>query len=719
MRYPLLFVCFLASASPVFAIETGVAADAAVADTANAEAAPAMADDQAQAITVTASRLNAARAAIQPEVGASLYSFDSTAIEALPGGRNVQLNQVLLRAPGVVQDSFGQIHIRGDHNGIQYRINGVILPEGLNVFGQSISPRFADKISLITGTLPAQYGLRSAGVVNIATRGSGFDAGGSASIYGGSHGQIQPSLEYSGSSGANSYFVSGSYLHNGLGIESADSSRTPLHDKTDQFTGFGYFDHILNDSSKLSVIMGSSVQHFQIPNQRGRSADLGLDINGRTDFTSDDVNDRQTEATHYGIVSYLYTAARFTGQLSLFGRYSSLRYTPDADLADLAFSGISQAAYKRNVAFGVQAEGKYDLSDTHTLRAGLVFQRDRSHSDTQSVVLPVDANGVQLVGSTPFTIADFGSTTALTYSGYLQDEWKPIEALVVNFGLRFDRFQGFRTEQQLSPRLNFVLMPVDGTVIHGGYARYFSPPPFELVSNTSVGKFVGTTAQFPGTVTTTPFAERSNYYDIGMTQKIGRVTLGVDLYLRTIRNMLDEGQFGAPIILTPFNYAQGRSRGVEFTANYQHGPITAYANLALAKVQGRNIISSQSSISPEDLAYIATNYIYVDHNQTLSASGGVAWSRDGTKLAVDGIFGSGLRSDGAVPNGGELPSYAIFNLAASHDFTLPAVGEIELRFDIVNLLDHQYQIRDGSGVGVGAPQYGARRGFFVGISKQF
>ena len=87
-------------------------------------------------VVVTATRLNAARDSIQPQVGASTYTFGEQQIQALPGGENLQLQQVILQAPGVSQDSFGQLHVRDDHNGLQYRLNGVILPEGLSVFGQ-------------------------------------------------------------------------------------------------------------------------------------------------------------------------------------------------------------------------------------------------------------------------------------------------------------------------------------------------------------------------------------------------------------------------------------------------------------------------------------------------------------------------------------------------------------------------------------------------------
>src|SRR5689334_24167202 len=157
--------------------------------------------DTVSEVVVTAQRLDAARSAIEPALGATSYSLPQAFVTNLPGGANTQLNQVVLQAPGVAQDSFGQLHVRGDHGNIQYRLNNVILPEGLAVFGQTLSPRLASNIELITGALPAQYGLRTAGIINITTQ-TGFKNEGDLSIYGGSHGLIEPSFEYGGSAGA-------------------------------------------------------------------------------------------------------------------------------------------------------------------------------------------------------------------------------------------------------------------------------------------------------------------------------------------------------------------------------------------------------------------------------------------------------------------------------------------------------------------------------------
>ena len=108
-----------------------------------AAASDAVSSTSVDEVVVTAQRLDAARAAIQPQIGASTYTISAQAIQAMPGGDNAALNQVVLQAPGVAQDSFGQLHIRGEHNGLQFRLNGVILPEGLSVFSQALNPRLA------------------------------------------------------------------------------------------------------------------------------------------------------------------------------------------------------------------------------------------------------------------------------------------------------------------------------------------------------------------------------------------------------------------------------------------------------------------------------------------------------------------------------------------------------------------------------------------------
>ncbi len=76
--------------------------------------------------------------------------------------------------------------------------------------------------------------------------------------------------------------------------------------------------------------------------------------------------------------------------------------------------------------------------------------------------------------------------------------------------------------------------------------------------NTDVALFNGTTAAAASNVDDTPKAERADYYDLGIEQKVyDGLMLGLDGFFKASHNLIDEGQFGAPIILTPFNYRAG------------------------------------------------------------------------------------------------------------------------------------------------------------------
>jgi len=678
-------------------------------------------------IEVTAKRLNEARSSIETQTGASTYTIDNRAIAAAPMGDNQSLSQVLLQAPGVVQDSFGQLHVRGDHNGLQYRLNGVILPEGISVFSQTLSPRLISSVSLITGALPAEYGLRTAGVIDLTSASGLLQPGGYLSVYGGSFGTIQPSFEYGGGNGSFSYYVTGDYKESDLGIESPDGSRDPLHNHTRQYHGFGYLEKILDPDNRLSLILGISDGAYQIPNQRGLQPTLGLNVQGVTEFLSDDLNENQQERTEYAIVSWQHSAGELNFVTSVAARYTSLHFTPDW-LGDLLYNGIAQEAFKDDTAVSWQTDASYKLSSAHTVRTGFFLQHDSAESNTSSQVLPVDPiTGVQ-TSNVPLTIPDNGTKTQQLASVYLQDEWQALAPLTINYGLRFDHYSAFSSGSQLSPRVNFVWQVSDNTTVHGGYSRYFSPPPFELIGSTTISKFIDTTALPPGAVTldTPPFPERANYYDFGVQQKLldNSLTLGADYFYKQAQQLVDEGQFGAPIVLTPFNYRYGLINGIEFTGNYGVDNFSVYANLSFQAAHGKEITSAQFNFSPDDLAYIAENYIHLDHEGRVAASGGASYLWQGTRFSADFIFGTGLRSelvlpDGMViPNGDHTPSYTVVNFGSTHDFHIGS-SVLTARFDVVNVFDKVYQIRSGTGIGVFAPQYGMRRGFFGGLAWQF
>jgi hypothetical protein len=272
--------------------------------------------------------LDKARNQLSPEIGASQYVISQQSIQQLPLGDATPLNQVLLQVPGFVQDSYGQLHVRGDHADLQYRVNGVIIPESISGFGQTLDTRLIDSIQVLTGALPAQYGYRTAGVVDITSKPAPNSSGGSIGVTAGSFGTVNPEFSLFGNQDRWTYFLTGSFLESDIGIENPTSSRSPIHDHTDQAKGFGYLSYLLNDDARVSFMFGVNNSRFQIPNNPGQDPAYTLD--GVDNFDSAKLDERQRETTHFGVLALQGKFNDTTSyQISLGQRYTSVNYRPD------------------------------------------------------------------------------------------------------------------------------------------------------------------------------------------------------------------------------------------------------------------------------------------------------------------------------------------------------------------------------------------------------
>jgi outer membrane receptor protein involved in Fe transport len=328
---------------------------------------------------------------------------------------------------------------------------------------------------------------------------------------------------------------------------------------------------------------------------------------------------------------------------------------------------------------------------------------------------PVTGN----VNGGPVTIVDNNPKSGnRLYGLYLQDEWRMTQRFTLNYGARLDEMDAFVRAGQLSPRIGFVYKATQETTWHAGYARYFTPPPNELISNKTLALFDNTTNAAATDVNDPVKPERAHYLDAGVTHQLTPSTnLGLDGYYKEARNLIDEGQFGSALIFTPFNYDKAKVYGVELTGNYKKDNLSAYANFAYSVARATNVTSAQFNFDPDELAYIANNYVYLDHDQRYSATAGATYTWQGTQYIVDAIYGSGLRRGFA--NTEKLPPYTTVNLALTHRFDTPQLGKLDVRAAILNVFDKTYELRDGTGIGVGAPQFGPRRAYYAGVSKPF
>jgi hypothetical protein len=255
-------------------------------------------------------------------------------------------------------------HVRNEYANVQYRINGILLPEGVSGLGPVLETGFIGNLNLLDGALPAQYGLRTAGVVDLTTR-SEFTPGGSLSLYGGSFGTISPSFNYGGSSGETQYFFTGRYMQNNEGLENATPTVDPIHDHTEQGKFFGYVSTMLGDSTRLTYMTGTAISQFQIPNVVGQQP---LGDFGGTWFNSANLNENEYDSYVFDILALQTKGANYDMQLSFFNRYTDVHFVPDI-YGDLVFNDVASNVTRQSLLNGIQFDGAYRLNDQHTLRA--------------------------------------------------------------------------------------------------------------------------------------------------------------------------------------------------------------------------------------------------------------------------------------------------------------------------------------------------------------
>ena len=734
-----------------------------------------------------------------PKTGTSNYELTQRDIENIPQGNAIQLSDLALQFPGVYQDSTnqGDFHVRNEHGNVQYRINGILLPDGVSGFSQILETAFISRMQLLTGALPAQYGLHTSGVFDITTKSGAALSGGSVSMYGGSRQTATPSFEYGGVEGNTDYYLTGRYYNTGLGLENPISSLNAIHDHSEQGRFFAYTSTLLDPTARVVTISGFGEARYQIPNNPGQPGNVGgfcggpfnpatpclnpdgtpnpnappYTAFGKSSFDSSTLNQNQYEKNAYNVIAWQKSEGNFDAQLAYYSRYSDVHFVPDP-VGDLFINNVASDVYRSSFVNGISGDFAYRMNDAHTVRTGFYTQGEQTRIATVSTVEPLDPadpSGLTAI-DTPFNIPDTSSLFGWQLGAYAQDEWRLTNQLTLNYGLRFDQIYQYVNANQFSPRASLTYTPWWATVLHIGYMRTFTPPSQVLGRTIPTQIFDGTTATapivtpdqaaaLPGQVAGQPLRnigaiepERAHVFDAGFVQQLlpqcptpsggmpakapavaancPSLELGGSVYYKYARDLIDDGQFGQAYVLTAFNYDQGINYGAELTFRFKDGGFTADTSWAYGVQRATRVVSNQTLFTPDDLVYIQNNWISTDHDQTYTGSGRVAYKwtdsgygwLDGTTASATFIFGSGLRTTPVgvtCPNCDHLPSYWQLNTGMSHEFANGLNGlPVTVRFDVVNLTDNIYQIRNGSGIGVFAPQYGPRRGYYFGISQK-
>ena len=283
-------------------------------------------------------------------------------------------------------------------------------------------------MNLIDGALPAQFGFKTAGIIDIQTKEGAENQGGNVSFYGGSNSHMEPSFQYGGADGKWTWYLEGDYTHDTLGIENPTPMVNGIHDNTNQYRGFGYMSYVIDDTSRISLFGGATYQDYQIPNNPGQIP--AYTYEGASNFNSSLLNENQHQQNSYEVLAYQKSFDAFNIQAALFERYSTVLFTPDTE-GDLIFNGLAGTENHSLNSQGVQIDTSYALNDQHTLRFGLLAMLQEQQANDPLAVFPADAAGNQL-SDVPFTIHQGDYRAGWLYGIYLQDEWKILPALTLH-----------------------------------------------------------------------------------------------------------------------------------------------------------------------------------------------------------------------------------------------------------------------------------------------
>jgi outer membrane receptor protein involved in Fe transport len=714
-----VFCCILALAPLPALTQTSDRDASSVLPEATPAASPAAADTaNEEPVVVTGSELEESRLQISLDAGTSTYTMTDQQINTIAQGENTSFNRVLTRVPGVSDDTYGAIHFRNEDPFYRYYINGTLLPAGINGFSQDIFTRSVASLTTMVGALSAQYPEGNYGLVDIRTKTGESLSGGTATFYGGSYTTFQPSFSFGGSSQGTDVYFSGSYLHNALGVENPTPSTSAIHDDTDQYRGVAYLSHQFQNSGRLSLIFSAAYADYEIPNTPGQMP--GFDFSqtnlAGAHINSSKLNETQNEQTYWGIIAYQQTVGDFSFQLSQVNRWSTVTFAPDMR-GDLFFNGVAARVHEFILTNGIQADVSYQWGDAHVVRAGVLADTSRAGANNNTFVYAIDPVTGNPVGN-PIEIDDEHSKRAYDYDVYLQDQWQLTEKLTLNYGLRFEGVQAYTHDNALCPRFNIVYQLNKDTAFHAGYARYFDPPDLLNVTPGTVRRFNGTT-NTPDRDTNDPVkVEKSHYVDVGIDREITQgFKVGLDAYYKIAKDQIDDGQFGAANISSPYNLGEASMYGAELSADYVRGPFSAFLNFSAGDSWGKGIVSSQFEFDADELAAINRENVRLDQQQFYTGSAGVVYRWIDSIFHLDALYGDGIRA-GFVNKGKLQPHYPV-NVGVQHHFKLHAGGDLALRFDVLNLFDQVYILNDGTGIGEGAVKYGHRRGFYGGMSYSF
>jgi hypothetical protein len=665
---------------------------------------------------------------IQTKASSETYSLSRREIEVLPRGNNINLEDLLLTIPSAAYGSLKQVHIRQDHANLQFRIDGVPIPDTISsTFSDVITPRAWERADIVLGGMEANVGNKTTALIDITTKSGTKPGFGSVQMFGGSNNTINPSFEYGGTIGQKfRYYFLNSHTATNRGIEPPTLGHSIFHGQSERNQTMFRGDYQLDNNNNFTLLFLNSIAKYQIPTSPGLEANptiLGLLPGGFTPVPSEMVDENQKENNQYGHLvwrrdintrNFFSLAGYFRHTRATFRTdpLNVLAYVPDVEEP---FSAGSQD--RIGYSGGVRMDYTYVHSKEHLIKAGFQIDRTQAINKTRLFTFLDDGAGNPTGG-----VINAGGDNRLIgwrQEFWIQDQWTPNEHWTFNIGLRADTVQYLRDEGQISPRVGVTYRYNSANAFHAYYGRLFTPPNLERVAFTSLNT-EGTKANPEDTTDNQPRAERAHYFQIGSVHALTDwATLQLTGYYKLANYLSDAHQLGTTPLLNYIAFERGWTRGADAALKvWFRENLTGRGNIAWGQCKGYGLQSGHNLVHGEELADInSPSGVHCDHQQTVTASGVLSYRLfERTTITGQVLFASGLRTaeEGAKTNSTHSPSYTIYNFSIAHVIPLPWHDQkLLLGFDIVNALDQKYFINQGEGsIGLGVSHAGMPRSFF-------
>jgi hypothetical protein len=645
-------------------------------------------------------------------------------VESLPRGNNVDVPDVLQTVPSVVYGSLKQTHVRQDHANQQFRIDGIPIPDTVTgAFADIVPPRAWERADIILGGMEAQYGNKTALVLDITSKSGTKPGFGSVQVFGGSNETVNPSFEYGGTIGEKfRFYMLNSYVTTNRGIEPPTLGKTNHHNHNEKNNTYLRGDYQHDNRNNFSWIFLNSVAKYQIPTipNLEANADVLALLPGFSPNASQSVDEFQKEDNQYSQLVWRHdvNASNFFSIGAYFRRgVADFQTDPLNALAYADEVESAQAASQRRVAYsgGFRLDHTWLAGSHHVIKTGFQFDYTRANNTAQ--IFSFDTSG-----GTPGALVTREASNQNIQTRqemWIQDQWTVNEHWTFNLGVRGDAIQGFYNEGQVSPRVGITYRHNTANVFHAYYGRLFTPPNIEQVAFTALNT-QDTTAAPENPTGFRPRAERAHYFEVGSYHAITRyATLQVTGYYKLSHYLSDAGQFGSTPLLNFFAFQNGWQRGIDGALRVQFtDTLTGRGNVGWGQCKGYGLQSGQYLLEQAEIDDInSQGGIFCDHMQLLTSSAMLTYRfRERTTISGQMLYGSGLRTaeEGAKTNSSHEDSYTIYNASITHTIPLPWHGQkLLLGFDVINLLNEQYFINRGEGsIGLGIAHAGMPRSYF-------